>query len=113
MRFEVVDDGSGTIRIVMVGRLDAAGTAAIELPFTATISGARGDVLLDMAGVTFLASLGIRVILAAARVVARHGNRIAIHGAAPQPREVLDVIAMETLIPVAADEAGARAAIAR
>lgn len=112
MRFEVVDDGSGTIRIVMTGRLDAAGAAAIELPFTATIAGATGNVLLDLSGVTFLASLGIRVILSAARVVARHGHRMAIYGATPQPREVLDVIAMETLIPVASDEAGARAAIA-
>jgi anti-anti-sigma factor len=88
------------------------GAAAIELPFTATISGAEKDILLDLSGVTFLASLGLRVLLAAARVTQRRGRQIVIYGAQPQAQEVFETISMESLVPVASDEASARAALA-
>lgn len=112
MRFEVMEDGADLMRIAMTGRLDAGGASAIELPFTATITGSGKNVLLDLSGVTFLASLGLRVLLAAARVAQRRGRRLVIYGAGPQAQEVFETISMETLVPVATDEAAARAVLA-
>ena len=56
----------GQIVISLAGRMDIAGAAEIETTFSALASHAH-VALVDMAGVTFLASIGIRLILANAK----------------------------------------------
>ncbi|WP_426959806.1 STAS domain-containing protein [Muricoccus radiodurans] len=112
MRFDLTETDTDTLRIALEGRLDASGAALIELPFTATVSGAEKHVILDLSAVPFVASLGIRLLLSAARVAQRRGKRVVIVGAGPQPREVFETVALDTLIPVVADETAARSLLA-
>lgn len=107
MEFEVVDEGQETNRIIMKGRLDAPGAGQIEIPFTATLKSANRHAILDMSDVGFVASLGIRLLFAVARVMQRQGRRMVLLGVQPGVAEVFSTVGVDQIIPSAADEASA------
>lgn len=96
-------------RLVLTGRLDAAGTEAVEVEFGAQVRAARGDVLVDLSGVSFVGSLGIRILIGGARAADRAGRKFVIFGAQAAVAEVFTTVALDDLIPVVADEAAALA----
>jgi anti-anti-sigma factor len=109
MRFEILPAEGGATRLDLEGRMDSAGCDAIETAFTAVTSAAPGHVLVNMGGVGFIGSLGIRLLIGAARVVRRRGRAMVIYGAQSQPQDVFETVSLADLIPIAADEAAARA----
>lgn len=80
--------GSDQILITLSGRLDIAGAAEIENTFSALTSHAH-VALVDMAGVTFLASIGIRLILSNAKALRRRDGRLVLFGCDHQVEKVL------------------------
>ena len=109
MDMVVVDAAGAPKRLVLTGRLDAAGTEKVEVAFTAQIRAAQVNALVDMNGVSFVGSLGIRMLIAAARVADRSGCRMAILGVQPAVAYGFRTIALDDLIPVLPDEAAALA----
>ncbi|MGG5885925.1 STAS domain-containing protein [Falsiroseomonas sp. HC035] len=109
MQFDVVEISPSVNKVVMLGRLDAAGAAAVETRFTAAVAASGRSAVLDLTGLEFLSSLGIRLLLASARVVARRGGRVVLFGAQPMVAEVMDAMALEEVLPLVATEAEARA----
>ncbi len=101
----------GVVRLALAGRLDAAGLAQVELGFTALATAGSNHVLVDLSGVTFCASLGLRLIIANARVVQRRGRVMALYGAQPAVAEVLQTVALDQLMPILGTEAAALAAL--
>lgn len=87
--------------VALSGRLDSESVARLETGFTATLSGAAKDVIIDLARVDFCGSLAIRMLLGAARVVQRRQHRIVLAAAQPQVQEVFDTVALSTIIPLA------------
>jgi anti-anti-sigma factor len=112
MQFDVIALDGATNRVVMRGRLDAAGAEQIDLRFTAAVASAGQNALLDLREVDFIASLGLRMIISAARVLQRRERHMVIFGAQPQVQEVLDTVALDELIPVVATEQEAQAKLA-
>lgn len=107
MDMMVVDGGGGVVRLVLRGRLDAAGCERIETAVTAMVVKGPGDVVVDLGGVTFVGSLGIRLLISAARAATRNRRRLVICGAQPAVAEVFTTVALDDLIPIVADEASA------
>src|SRR5580704_12282043 len=67
----VTSDAQGTTaRIALTGRLDILGAEAIALPL-ATLAGAKQGLIVDMSGVSFIASIGIRHLVSAAKALSR------------------------------------------
>jgi anti-anti-sigma factor len=56
----------------------------------------------DLSGVTFLASMGIRTFLANAKSLERRGAAMALFAASPLVTEVLTSVGIEQLIPILA-----------
>jgi anti-sigma B factor antagonist len=111
MEFRVHDIDPGLAQVVLTGRLDAVGAEALDLPFTASISQIAKNVILDLSGVPFVGSLGIRVLISGARVLQRRGFRMAIYGVSPAVTEVFEIVALDELIPLAPDMAAAQALV--
>ena len=109
MKFEIVPIGSATCRVVLTGRADAAGVDGIEAEFNAQLRDTACHVVVDLADVPFMGSLGIRLLISIARQVARRGARIAMTGVQPQVLEVFETMALLDLIPPAPDAAAALA----
>jgi anti-anti-sigma regulatory factor len=59
MQITISNEAGPTAKVGLVGRLDIAGAEVIALPL-ATLSGGKTNVIVDMSGVTFVASIGIR-----------------------------------------------------
>lgn len=108
MRFEVTEVGDKLSKVSLHGRLDASGAEAIETAFTASVAAGDSDVMIDLRDVTFLASLGIRLLLSVARVVQRRERKLVLFGAQGPVQEVLDTAALGPILPCVADEAAAR-----
>jgi anti-anti-sigma factor len=112
MRLETVPIDANTTCCKLEGRMDAPGCERIETAFTAAVSAASGDVLVDLSKVDYIGSLGIRLLISNARVVQRRGRRMVIFGAQPQPRDVFETVALADLVPIARDQAEAAGLLA-
>jgi anti-sigma B factor antagonist len=98
------DDGSGaTARIALTGRLDIAGAETISLPL-ATLSGAKQNVVIDMSGVSFIASIGIRHLVMASKSLARRGGRLVLLNLTAPVLEVLQTTGITDLVSTATNE---------
>jgi anti-anti-sigma factor len=76
MQIEIKDAGA-TANVTMIGRLDIAGAEVVALPL-ATLAGSKTGLVVNMAGVTFIASIGLRHLVSAAQKVARRGGRVVL-----------------------------------
>jgi anti-sigma B factor antagonist len=112
MKYEFHPFGPGAWRLVLTGRADAAALDAVEGALSGRVRETEGHVLVDLSGVPFMGSLGIRLLITLARMVARRGDRMAMTGVQPQVLEVFETMALLDLIPHAADDDAALALLA-
>lgn len=99
----------GALRLVLAGRLDSAGAEAIEPALAAALAEGTGAVLLDLAGVGFVGSMGIRLLIASQRRLRRAARGLALVAVQPQVAEVFETVALGDMIPIAGSEAEALA----
>jgi anti-anti-sigma factor len=110
MEMQVTAISQVSARVVLTGRLDLAGSAKIDLPFNAT-AGSNRNILVDMSGVTFVASIGIRTLVLGAKTLQRRGGRLLLISPQAEVEQVLEMTGVLDLLPVVRDEAEAMAAI--
>ena len=107
--FEDIDKNSR--RITLFGRLDIPGTAEIESKFESLVSEAQ-RVLVDLSGVSILASIGIRALVSNAKSLrARGGKMVLLVGDNASVAKTLTVTGIDMIIPVHSDKAGAEVAL--
>ena len=94
-----VNDAGSTATITMVGRLDISGAEAVALPL-ATLSGSKNALYIDMAGVTFVASIGLRHLVSAAKAVGRRGGRLVLLNPTPVVAEVITTSGLTDLLHI-------------
>jgi len=88
--------------VTLNGRLDAAGVDRIDLPFTAAIVTRARNAIVDMSGVSFIASMGIRLLISTARALRLKGSTLVLFGAPELVQGVLDDAAIDQIIPIVA-----------
>jgi len=89
----------GITRVILEGRLDIEGAAAVDLRMNA-IAGAKKAVIVDMQKVSFLGSMGLRALVAPARAIKGRGGKIVIFGPNELVENVLRASGVNTVIPV-------------
>ncbi len=65
-------------RVSLEGRLDIEGTDEVDQQFSYTTTTRAGRFAVDLSAVTFIASIGIRMLLTAARAQAQRGGKIVL-----------------------------------
>ncbi len=103
MQIQINDAGS-TATMTMVGRLDISGAEVVALPL-ATLSGSKSGLFIDMAGVTFVASIGLRYLVAAAKAVGRRGGRLVLLNPNTAVAEVITTSGLTDLLRIERDGA--------
>jgi anti-anti-sigma factor len=93
----------GITRINLDGRLDIAGAQEIDLRFAGIVSTVTKGAVVDLSGVTFLTSMGIRTLISNAKALERRGASMALFAPSPLVREVLGSVGIPDLIPVLDD----------
>jgi anti-sigma B factor antagonist len=89
----------GVTRVILEGRLDIEGAAAVDLQMN-IIAGSKKAVLLDLRQVSFLGSMGLRALVAPARAIKGRGGKMVIFGPNEMIAKVLKVSGVDTMIPV-------------
>ena len=89
----------GITKVILDGRLDIEGAAAVDLQMN-VIAGSRKAVLLDLQKVSFLGSMGLRALVAPARAIKSRGGKMVIFGPNEMVEKVLKTSGVDTMIPV-------------
>ena len=89
----------GITRVLLEGRLDIAGAAAVDLRMN-VLAGSEKFLLLDLQGVSFLGSMGLRSIVIPAKTVSRRGGKIALFAPIPLVEDVLKASNIDQVIPI-------------
>ena len=112
MDIAISDFGNAAKKVTLTGKLDIAGAQKIELPLAA-IAGTRSNLVIDMAGVDFIASIGIRQLIMAAKAITRGAGRLVLLDPTPPVTEALETSGLVDLLPIVRGEDEARTALAR
>jgi anti-sigma B factor antagonist len=107
------EDLSDTLRrISLTGRLDIVGTGEIETKFTALAAATAKRIVIDLTSVTFLASIGIRALISAAKAQQQRGGRVVLVVAGDSTvAKTLEVTGVDAILPMFTESASAEKAV--
>lgn len=83
---------NGGLRLEPVGELDLATARLLDVALRAWLDDpAGGELVVDLSGVTFMDSSGLRAVLVASSEAAEHGRRIVVLPGDGQARRVIEL----------------------
>jgi anti-anti-sigma factor len=100
MEIQYNELGSGIRLIKLIGNLDIMGVNEIEIKFTGYCSGENARVLVDLSGVDFMASIGIRLLTSNAKSLLSRNGRMVLLNPTSSVREVLEMTGIPDIIPI-------------
>jgi anti-sigma B factor antagonist len=87
-------------KINLEGRMDIPGTQEIDLKFTGMTAAPRKAFIVDISGVDFLASIGIRTLLITTKAINNRGGKLVILNPDTNVEKILLMAGIDTLIPI-------------
>jgi len=112
MGLEIKNQSDQITHLALRGRLDTAGVGQVDLRFTAHTVPRAKPLLVDISEVTFLASIGLRMLLTVAKALNNRGAKTVLLSPQPAVRDVLSLSGLDQLMPVHNDEGTALAFLA-
>ncbi len=92
-------DKSELVVVRVAGRLDAATSSELEEACGRAVAGGARSLILEMSGLRYVSSAGLRVVLSAAKSVQGKGGTLRIAGLSGMAREVFDISGFTGLFP--------------
>jgi len=99
MELRILEEGPPA-RVALVGRLDIAEVHQVETRFVAATATQRRSVIVDLSGVSFIGSIGVGMLMGAARALKRHGAAMVLLDPQPFVERVLDLSRITDVVPV-------------
>jgi anti-sigma B factor antagonist len=100
MELEIKNQSDQITYLALRGRLDTTEVDEVELKFTSHTVPRGKPLLLDMSEVTFLSSLGMRMLLTVAKALDRRGAKTVLLSPQPAVQQVLNLSGFDQLMPV-------------
>jgi anti-anti-sigma factor len=100
MQISVTNLDADVVHVTLSGRMDTLGADKVAIPFTAATAARKALVVVDLGGIDFLASAGLRQFFANARAQHQRGGVLVLAAAQPDVRAVLDSTGVAQVIPV-------------
>ncbi len=95
---QILDDG--IVKVNLSGRMDLGGVKSIEKEFDRMTEAPRMAIIVDMADVPYMSSIGIRSLLIHAKSVSGRGGKYVLSNIQSDVRNVLEVSGIDQLIKV-------------
>lgn len=109
---DIREETRGDVLLVLAaGRLDSNSAATLEAVVPARAQ-ERAKLLLDLAGVPYVSSAGLRVLLMGAKAARAKGHRLVLTGLSPSVREVFDISGFTSIFSIETDVDSGLAALA-
>lgn len=102
MNISTEEMDGGVTRVVLHGRMDIEGAAKVDLKINIAAGNAR-FLLLDLQGVTFISSMGLRSIVVPAKNVHRRSGKVVLFAPQPTVEEVIKASNIDQIIPIRHD----------
>jgi len=96
--------------VIVVGRLDPVTAGELEPPLLAAAAAPTRGLVLDLGGVDYVSSAGLRVLLMAGKRLHERRGRLTLHGVRPYVKQILELAGFATLFPLCASREEAVAA---
>jgi anti-anti-sigma factor len=103
MQLDYSELDHGIRLITMYGVLDATSVERIERKLREFSAGQGAVLILDLSEVSFIASIGIRLLLAIAKSVGSQGGRLALLTPISGVFEILNLTGIDQIIPIYLD----------
>lgn len=91
---------NGISLIKLNGKLDAVGVGKIEKQLLDYCSGENVRMVVDMSGVEFIASIGIRLLTVSAKSLSKHKGKMVILNPTVEIQRVLEKGGVPAVIPI-------------
>jgi len=91
------------------GRIDTATAPELEQAINKVIDGGQRKVLLDFAGISYISSGGLRVLLATAKKLKNPGDKFGICALSPEVLKILKLAGFTSIFSIYASEGEALA----
>lgn len=98
---ELVEAGDSLTHVRLVGPLDIAGVGTVSLKFTAATAGRKRHVVVDMSLVEFVSSIGLGMLVQAARALKPDGKRVVLLAPTPTVASVIRASKLDAVMPIA------------
>ena len=103
MELQVIREDDDLTHLGIRGRMDMMGLEGMELKFTAHTVSRRKPTLIDLSEVEFIASLGLRLLISAAKGLKRYGAKMVLLNPQPSVENVLKASGFNEIIPITHD----------
>jgi anti-sigma B factor antagonist/stage II sporulation protein AA (anti-sigma F factor antagonist) len=114
---EVLEEAVGDVRVQCpAGRIDHTSVEAFQNALLPRLEDCREDgvaIVLDLSAVEYMSSVGLRVLMLAAKQCKGQSGRIAVAALGEQMREIFQISRFDMVFPVYEDRAAAIAALTR
>lgn len=77
--------------VTLTGRLDELATTEVEAAFTQTLNDNTGGIIVDLAGVEYISSSGLRVLLMLSRAMKKQQRDLKLCNLSPFVAEVFEI----------------------
>lgn len=107
MRLKILRDDESLTYIALHGRLDVEGVNEIQYEFLQKTTWVPKRAMVDLDGVSYIASLGISMLVSAAKELERHGFKMVLLQPKPLVQKTLEASGLHHVIPIATAEMAA------
>ncbi len=98
---EITEEMRGEVKIIgLCGRLDAATSPGVEKRLLALVSEGNIRLALDLSGMNYISSLGLRVLITVAKQVHSGGGKLAFAGLGSSVYEIFKLAGLTELFSV-------------
>jgi anti-anti-sigma factor len=94
-------------RIRLNGRLDTHGVDQVETKFTASLVPGRHNAIVDLSGLDFITSMGLRMFIGVAKALKRYNAKLVLFAPQPQVNDVFVSAGLSQMVPIVGTEAEA------
>ncbi|MEI6577349.1 MAG: STAS domain-containing protein [Bacteroidota bacterium] len=98
MEIKIIIDDDEQLELAFFGKLDTLGAGEIETKVYALLNNVKKSVYFDFAGVTYLSSMGVRLLISSQRLVKRSENSLIIINPTDAVRQILEMIKLDELM---------------
>lgn len=86
--------------IKLTGQLDIMGTNAVDIKFAGYCSGEKPRVIVNLSGVNYIASIGIRLLTSNAKSIFTRGGKMVLLNPNEDVKNVLEMTGIPGIIPM-------------
>lgn len=97
----------GIINLSISGRLDAVTSLEADKMFNEIVTAGNDKLLIELSGLEYISSAGLRVLLVVAKKIQQKGGRIALICMTPNVKEVFEISGFSSIFKIFAAKSDA------